>query len=473
MKIKKSYTEKEILESAKIGLEFEFYSNLEDIMQTARFLAKFLGKRVVVPVALGSLHKPKPLYHSPVTPSDTIFKLEPDYSGGKKMCELVTGPMPFREARNTIIKVLEWISNNGYTNDRTSIHANISIDENKLPTKDRVQNMNLLKFILSFDEGRVYEVFPNRKDSVYSRSIKEIRANASVFFISPDSTIYSRDAFTVPTEKYYGVNFLKAEKGYLEYRYMGGDNYEKKTKKILDLINYFILHLQSTLNFEDYTGTEKLAFEKIKKEQNVASGAFIKYTAFQKTYPDIKVLFDMNDNPEVIQGVWGNLRDKLFEFIVTGNMKKGEYNYDSELGRFQLKDSVLKNVKVSDVEFLNCEIEGVMEHCAFYDCEIKHSRITMSNFAKGNVVDFSKINESLLHVGNVLNDCFIENKSNIINCEVNKGVIRNGEIGKLAKISKETHIVDKIEPSESPGSFSREKTPEKENKKTKKENGEG
>jgi hypothetical protein len=29
-----------------------------------------------------------------------------------------------------------------------------------------------------------------------------------------------------------------------------------------------------------------------------------------------------------------------------------------------------------------------------------------------------------------------------INCEVNAGVIRNGEIGKLAKISKDTLIVE-------------------------------
>jgi hypothetical protein len=61
---------------------------------------------------------------------------------------------------------------------------------------------------------------------------------------------------------------------------------------------------------------------------------------------------------------------------------------------------------------------------------------------KGNTVKSSKVSESELHTGNVLEDCYIENKKLIINCEVKGGVIRNGEIGKLAAVSKETLIVE-------------------------------
>ena len=104
MKTKKVYTKTEILDGARVGLEFEFYSSME-VVETARAIGKVLKKRVVVPMALSNIAEPKPLYHSPVTPSSTIFKLEPDYSGGKKMCELVTGPMAYAEARNVIIKV--------------------------------------------------------------------------------------------------------------------------------------------------------------------------------------------------------------------------------------------------------------------------------------------------------------------------------------------------------------------------------
>lgn len=469
MKVKKSYRPDEILSAGKIGIEFEFYSNLKDHVETARSISKYIGKRVVVPMALSNIKEPKPLYHSPVTPSDTIFKLEPDYSGGKKMCELVTGPMKYSDARNVIIKVFEWISNNGYTTERCSIHANISIDGIALPTVHQIKDMNILKFILSFDEGQVYSVFPKREESVYARSIREIRPNASSFFINPDSTVYSRNAFRVPNEeKYYGVNFLKLEKGYLEYRYMGGADYQKKTKKILDLIDYFILHMHEVLNFADFSGSEIRQFKKMVEAQKKVADAFIKYADFKKVFPDIKVTYDMNDNDDVLEGVWTNLRGKLFQFITTGNMKKGEFNFDSEAGRFQLKSSKLKNVKIDEVEFIDCELEGVVERCAFYNCKIKNSRLSFCNFAKGNTIDFSKVAESPLHVENVCNDCFIENKTNIINCEVNRGVIRNGEIGRLAKVSKETMIVEQIEPTEASGSYKNVEDGAKEKDKDKK-----
>ena len=474
MKIKKNYRPEEILEAGKLGIEFEFYSNLKDVVETARSIGKYIGKRIVVPMALSDINNPKPLYHSPIVPTDAVFKLEPDYSGGKKMCELVTGPMKYSEARNVIIKMFEWISNNGYTNERCSIHANISIDGVALPTLSTINDMNILKFILSFDEDRIYDVFPGRKDSVYSRSIKEIRANKASMFLSKDCSIYNKQIFRVPDEKYYGVNFLKAEKGYLEYRYMGGADYEKKTKKILDLIDYYIGHLHEVLNFVQFNDSEIRQFKKLVAKQNKFSEGFVKYAEFKKVFPKINVTYDMGNNDDILEAMWGNLRDKLFEMIMTGGMTKGDFNYDSEIGRFQLKDTTLRNCKVTDVEFINCEIEGVLERCAFFECKLKNSRFTYCNFAKDNVVDFSKVAESPLHASNVLNDCFIENKTNVINCEVNRGVIRNGEIGKLAKVSKETMIVEQKEPAEVPESYknpkegAKEKDKEDEKKKDKK-----
>jgi hypothetical protein len=323
----------------------------------------------------------------------------------------------------------------------------------ELPTVFDVKNMNVLKFILSFDEEYVYSDFSKRRDSVYARSIKEILPNKSSFFINKDSTVYSKNAFQTPFEKYYGVNFLKLDKNYLEYRYIGGTDYEKKTRKILDLVSYFITHMHSVLNFVDYTSSEVRDFKKMIEKQHKIAQSFVKYASFKKGFPDIKVTLDMNDNDDVLEGVWVNLRDKLFEVIVTGSMTRGEFNLDTEFGRFQLKNTKLKNCRVTDLELIDCELEGIMDRCFFYGCKIKNSRIAFSVFLKGNTLGFSKVVESPLHVENICTDCFIENKSNIINCQVIRGVIRNGEIGKLANVSKETNIVEQKEPTESPGSY--------------------
>ena len=459
MKVKKSYTQAEVLDSAKIGFEFEFYSSL-DVFETARSIGNFVKKRVVVPLSMSTMGAPKPLYHSPVTPTDTIFKLEPDYSGGKKMCELVTGPMAYSEARNILIKVFEWIQSNGYTNERCSIHVNMSIDHDKVPTTFTIPNLNIAKFILSFDEDKIFSSFPKRKDSVYARSIKSIRPNR-VLFYTPKLEDFSRATLTLPAdEKYYGVNFLKAEKGYLEYRYLGGADYERKAKTILDIINYFALHLYDTLNFAGYTDKEKDSFKKMMDLDKKIYEGFVKYESFQKMFPDIEVTVDMNKDVQVLTSLWGNIRDKIYDLIITGKMSKGKFNYDSEMGKFQLKDTKLKNCKLSQMEFINCELEGVIHNSAFYNCDIKNSRLQDCDLAQANKVYFSKVAECQLHVGNTCEDCFIENKKMVINCEVVRGVIRNGEVGKLAKISKETMIVE--EPVETPGAF---KDDEKDKKK--------
>jgi len=470
MKIKKNYSKTEVLDGVRIGFEFEMYSSL-DVFETAKQLAKYTKKRVVVPLSLSDINNPKPLYHSPVAPTADIFKLEPDYSGGKNMCELVTGPMKYSDARNILIKVFEWIQSNGYTNERCSIHVNMSIDGDVIPTLSTIENINIPKFILSFDEGKIFDKFPSRKDSVYARSIKQIRPNR-VLFYSPTLEDFSRSTLTLPSdEKYYGVNFLKAEKGYLEYRYLGGKDYEKKSKTILDIIEYIAIHLYDTLNFTGFTEKERSDFKKMTDIDKKIYEGFARYADFKKKFPDIKVSIDMVDDPQVLEGVWVNLRDKLFDLIITGKMSKGEFNYDTELGRYQLKKTKVVNCKLSDFEFIECDIEGIITRSWFYECNLKNSRITESEFLKSNTIDFSKIAECELHVGNICNDCYIENKKLAINCEVNRGVIRNGEIGKLAKLSKDTLVVEG-QPAEAgnagSSSFS-DPNQDKNNKKRKKE----
>lgn len=466
MKIKKSYTQTEVLDAGRIGFEFEFYSSM-DVFKTAKELAKVLKRRVVVPLSLSSMGEPKPLYHSPVAPTADIFKLEPDYSGGKSMCELVTGPMKYKDARNVLIKVFEWIGSNGYTNDRCSIHVNISIDSNAVATRFTIPNMNIPKFILSFDESKVFKDFPKREDSVYARSIKNMRPNRVLFYL-PSLEEYSRSTLTLPAdEKYYGVNFLKAEKGYLEYRYLGGKDYEKKKKVILDLTDYFILHLYDVLNFEGFTEQDKLKFKKMMDIDKSLYEGFVKVEEFKKKFPDIKVTVDMNDDVQVLQTMWNNLRDKLFELISTGKMRKGQFNYDTEMGRYQLKETKLENCNVSNMEFIDCKLEGVISRSWFYNCEIKNSRISDSDAVRNNSFTSSKVAETKLHMTNTCEDCFIENKKLVINCEVIGGVIRNGEIGKLAKISKETMIVEgqPIETGNSGGNSFQDAEQDKKNKK--------
>ena len=192
--------------ASKIGLEFEFFAN-EGMDEVKRSLSQGLNKQIRV----------EEIAHSDFTPTNEIFKLEPDNSGGTGMIELVTGPLPFVEAKLIIAKTLKWIRENGSTNDRCSIHINVAFDGKKLGTMTNMSKLDIGKFVLNFDEDKVYEAFPDRKESVYAKSIRFITPLSGMTQSSPEKILWKNYMFV--TEKYYGVNFSKLQKDYIEFKY--------------------------------------------------------------------------------------------------------------------------------------------------------------------------------------------------------------------------------------------------------------
>ena len=216
------YTNEELnaIHSSKIGFEFEFFAK-EDLNSVKDSLTQSLNKKIRI----------EEKAHSEFSPTGEVFKLEPDNSGGSGMIELVTGPLPFVEAKLVMAKTLKWIRENGSTNDRCSIHINIAFDGKKLGPIVNMSKLDIGKFVLNFDENKVYEAFPNRKDSVYAKSIKFIVPLSGMTHPSPEKNLWKNYMFV--KEKYYGINFSKVPKGYIEFRYLGGKDYENKYSTIL------------------------------------------------------------------------------------------------------------------------------------------------------------------------------------------------------------------------------------------------
>jgi hypothetical protein len=210
------------LSSSVIGFEFEFYTNMLK-GRAAESLSKLINKKVVV----------SERYHSGVVVDASTCKLEPDYSGGSKMMEFITGPLPYNEAITILIKVLNWIDENGWTTDRCAFQFSVSFDKFRKEVKDRIENLDKLKFILGFDENFIYSKFGDRSKNVYAKSIKRVVPRNRFSMIENLTTIDPR-MFKVPEDKYYGVNFTKIPKGYLEFRYLGNRDYQKKSKDIRD-----------------------------------------------------------------------------------------------------------------------------------------------------------------------------------------------------------------------------------------------
>ncbi len=421
--------------STKLGFEFEFYSNLNRNEIVAQ-LGKVLGKKVL-------LFKK---YHSSFKPTKDIFKLEPDYSGGSKMVEFITGPLPYFEAIVILIKTLKWINENGYTNKKCAFQFGLSVDTSIYPDVPPMNQLNTLKYILGFNENFIYKRFPERSGSLYAKSIKRI-VPVNKFVDPTNVSFIDKNLFEVPLEKNMGINFLKLPEGYFEVRYLGGKDYQKRYTALKEVIDYIITYTVGVLRFNNgFTENDLKVLRMFLNDIYKSASTFIDPETFQKNYPHMNIMVDLRSDPQILRSFFITIREVLYDLIVENNIKEGIINYDSSLGKFQLKDvKTTRAYLLNDYDILEGEISGNILNCRMFTCKLNDCTIEECDLITNNEINRSKIMLSDLYFTNKVHDSYIDNKNKEINCEVFGGIIRSGFIGKLASISPETEVVNDAE----------------------------
>lgn len=409
-----------ILMSARVGFEFEMYSNY-DVNKTVTLLSRELNKKISIETKA----------HSDFKPTADHFKVEPDMSGGAKLIELVTGSLPYQDARIVMIKVLKWIKENGKTGERCGIHMNISFDPS-VCGDTFLSHMNILKFILEFDEDFVYKLFPKREGLVYAKSIKFIVPRERYQF--SDIKNVGIHNFIVPTEKYYGVNFQKLIKNYLEFRYLGGDKYETKTTELLELLDHFILQLYNVAKDPSLSDENHNQLRKILKKYEHLSKAYLSFVEFKRYYPTVGFLVDLDSDDRRINTYWPVIRDRLFNLLNQSNLKDGIINYNSDTGRLQLRDANLNDsFKIENVELISCKIRGIVKECDLFRCEIENAEMYSCNIFNGCKVKGAKIENSYTNMTCELTDCYVYGKKTLMNGKMIGGVFREGRITNMSQ----------------------------------------
>jgi len=419
------------LSSSVLGFEFEFFSEMVR-GRIVESLSKMLGKKVVL----------SDKYHSKIPVSADSFKLEPDYSGGSKMNELITGPMPYGEAIPVLIKVLKWIEANGWTTDRCAFQFSISFDphDRKLEKMERLDRM---KFILGIDEGIVYSSFGNRTNNVYAKSLKKI-VPVNKFSILENITTIDPKLFKLPGEKYYGANFTKLQDGYVEIRYLGGKDYQKKINPILEVTDYVTLLLHDILSGKKvYEKEDVQKLQEMMRQHTKVVRSFSNPDSFFMNYPDFHVLVDLKGYEENIKTYWSHIREKIFDLIVEGGIQACFFNYDTSIGRFQIKDAKSKNgLILKDVDIFDSVVKnGKLENCNLYGTQVKNSELYDCKLVFGNKLFDSKFQNSIADYGNLLENCYIDCPQQMVDCEVKGGVLRKADLGRNSLISEQTEKV--------------------------------
>ena len=415
--------------ASKIGLEFEFFAN-EGMDEVKRSLSQTLNKQIRI----------EEKAHSEFVPTDEIFKLEPDNSGGSGMIELVTGPMPFVESKLIIAKTLKWIRENGSTNDRCSIHINVAFDGKKLGTPTNVSSLDIGKFVLNFNEDAVYEAFPKRKDSVYAKSIKFIVPLSGMTQPIPGKISWKNYMFV--SEKYYGVNFSKLPKNYIEFRYLGGKDYEKKYNTIMNMTEHFVLSLYESLVDPSYNEKDIKKLDAILEQHKGIVESYKAYKTFQRNFPKVKLMVDLQTYDQIVETYYPKMREKIFELLTKAGLNEGLINYDSDTGKMQLKNAeLMKCFEIKGIDIVDCKIQGNIIGCDIFSTELINSSMMECNlFGATDAID-SKIEDSYVSKNVSVKDSYVFGVRGVFSGDMEGGIFRKGRATDLAKFEN-TEIIE-------------------------------
>jgi hypothetical protein len=416
------------LKHARIGFEFEFY--MKDL---SYYKALELLNIELAPVKVWGFRQ----YHSDFTPDEKNFKIEPDLSGGSNMVELVTGPLDYFDAKYYLVKIIKFIQNYGYTNEKSSIHFNLSFNGEEKNLND----LNILKLILTTDEEEIYRVYPSRKDNVYAKTVKKIIPFKEYdFFNIPISVV--KNNLRLPNDKYYGINFLHInndkEHQRLELRYIGGKDYEKNLGNLIYFMDRFIINVYDCVdvdfNSEDVSKLEEYLEKNISSFKN-----FSKYDNFIVDFPSIQIQIDQVDAYDMVAAYYPNIYTKLWSVIdSTNDLKECIINYVTSTQTVEIVDANIKTSSVvRNIDLINCKIEGVFEDCFLVGTDVSNSQLTKCKLQQSSVLD-SKVLNCKVEMTDLENCYFMDG---YLNGDMHGGVFRSGKLGPYATLDSEVKVV--------------------------------
>jgi len=416
------------LKNARIGFEFEFYMKDLSYYKTMELLNQEL-----TPVKVWGFRQ----YHSDFTPDEKNFKIEPDLSGGSNMVELVTGPLSYYDAKYYLIKIVKFIQTYGYTNEKSSIHFNLSFNDNEKNLND----LNILKLVLTTDEDEIYRIFPSRKDNVYAKSVKKmIPYKEYDFFNIPISVV--KNNLRTPNDKYYGINFLNINNDKdtqrLELRYIGGKDYEKNIGNLIYFMDRFIINVYDSID-TDFTSEDVNKLEEYLEEHISLFKNFSKYDNFIVDFPTIQLQIDQVSSYDLISAYYPNIYTKLYNIIdATDGLKECIINYVTLTQTVEVVDARIKTTStLRGYDLINCETEGIFEDCFFIGSEITNSQMSKCKLQQSSAQN-SKVLNCRVEMSDLTNCYFMEG---YLNGDMFGGVYRSGKLGPYATMDSEVKVV--------------------------------
>jgi hypothetical protein len=309
-------------------------------------------------------------------------------------------------------------------------------------TAIKIESIDKLKFILEFDESRVFDSFPSRKNWYTCQSIQ--RFNPIQKFIPKENQSVDPTLYRVESGKNNGINFETLLEGFLRMQYIGGSGYNEKINDVLGILNEFCITAWNCTVNKGFSRDNISKFEKLIQKTNMIRESYLDYALFKKNYPKVNFTVDLLDSKKLLESYYNIVRDRLYDLFSNIEFSKEfDLNYDTVLGVFQIRDAKIKAHKIQSIEFINSDIEfGILEKCDFYECQIKDAVISESNLFRFTKAERSKLINSVVNRTSELIGCSVEGLNGVMNGKMESGVFLNGKIGLYGDISKNVNVIE-------------------------------
>jgi hypothetical protein len=434
MKHPKSYSVLEVLNYANVGLIFEFYCTKE-----SEFIVSDLTKYTSKNIILTNEYKYEPSYSNAI--------LLKEYEAKKSRYQFKIAPQSYHSILPIVDSVSKWIAESAQTTYDTNLKISLSFNHRHLETLESISEMNPTRLVLKFDENFVYSRFPEQKYSPYALSIKTLAPTGT--YVNEMEISKNIDyILTLPAACYYGIDFSNYTQGILECNYIGGKDYPKKSAEIKEILEYFIIKTYQSLNedYEFYSAFEMQEMKRITEGFTKIQMAYYDPEIFLKEFANLKVYVDLKTSLQTLKTFWTILRKPLFEMILNGHLREGQFNYDTEIAKFQLRKANIGGTLLKNLDFVKCEITGVLENCTFMNCNVVNSRVYNSKFIDGNNLINSYAEAVSINRHNEVKNSYIINTDEVINCPIIESVIKFATPGKSMTLDENSTMIIKQEP---------------------------
>ena len=181
---------------------------------------------------------------------DIDGSVKPDQRGDGYGIEIIGPPVSLSAALEDLKKILLWITENGhYTNESTGLHVGVS-------WYDQTPEVDKLKLLMLLGEDHLLRLFSRELNTYTESHLERLKKKISAANLKGRDWTKQR-TFSglirslkdkIDLKKYTTVNFLKLDRGYLEFRIMGNENYENRYQEIRDTILRYAFVLKAALD---------------------------------------------------------------------------------------------------------------------------------------------------------------------------------------------------------------------------------